>query len=268
MILKPSAWAILALVAGAIALFLGASGLRPAQVQAMPSASWRVVDLTQPLTPNIPIWTGDPAFEIKPWASYAKDGYFINRITIGEHSGTHWGTPNTFIEGGKSAEQVSAADLVLPAIVIDIRQQAKRNPDYRLSQADLRAWERAHGQIPPKSLVILFTGWQDLWNNPTAFLDKDAAGVYHFPGFGAEAATFLVRDRQVSGFGTDTHGADPGNDDTYAASTTMYTANGMILECLGGLDQLPAQGATVVVGGLPIQGGSGSPARVLGLIPG
>ncbi len=46
---------------------------------------WNVVDLTQPLTDNIPIWPGDPRFELTPWATYEKDQYFINRISIGEH---------------------------------------------------------------------------------------------------------------------------------------------------------------------------------------
>ena len=246
-----------------IVLFLA---LRPAPAQSSFSAN-QVVDLTQPLTAHIPIWTGDPAIEIRPWAAYDKDGYFINRLAIGEHSGTHWGTPNTFIAGGRSADQIPAAELVLPAVVIDIRSQSSRNPDYRLSLADVQAWERSHGQIPAKSLVILFTGWQERWNDPTAFFNKDANEVYHFPGFGAEAATFLVRDRQIAALGTDTHGADPGNDDSYTASTTLYQANGLILECLAGLDRLPPIGATVIIGGLPIQGGSGSPARVLAIIP-
>jgi hypothetical protein len=56
-------------------------------------AGWQIVDLTQPLNLNIPIWPGDPAFEIEAWASYETDGYFINRIAIGEHSGTHWERP-------------------------------------------------------------------------------------------------------------------------------------------------------------------------------
>ncbi|MBD3880896.1 cyclase family protein [Phormidium tenue FACHB-886] len=264
MLTKLPVWLGIALMTLAIVLWFS---LRPAPAQPVRLAAAQVVDLTQPLTPSIPIWADDPPVEIQPWAAYDKDGYFINRIAIGEHSGTHWGTPNTFIEGGRSADQVAAAELVLPAVVIDVRSAAERNPDYRLSLADIQTWERSHGRIPAKSLVILFTGWQDRWSNAEGFFNKDAEGVYHFPGFGAEAAAFLGRDRQVAALGTDTHGADPGNDDTYAASTAIYEANGLILECLAGLDRLPPIGATVIIGGLPIQGGSGSPARVLAIVP-
>ena len=100
-------------------------------------AGWQVVDLTQSLTPDIPLWPGDPAFEVEAWASYETDGYFINRIAIGEHSGTHWGTPNTFIEGARSAEMIPAEELVVPAVVIDIREQSAQDADYRLTVDDV-----------------------------------------------------------------------------------------------------------------------------------
>jgi kynurenine formamidase len=229
--------------------------------------TWHVVDLTQPLRSTIPIWPGDPSFSIQPWASYTKDGYFINQISIGEHSGTHWATPNTFIKGATSADAVPVEKMIAPAVVIDIRDQAVQNPDYQLSVADVEAWEQVNGRVPSGSIVILFTGWQDKWNHPTAFFNQDTQGVMHFPGFGVEAVGFLISQRQIIGLGIDTHGADPGNDGECAASRVMYAANGTILECLGSLDQLPAVGATLVIGGLPIEGGSGSPARIFAFMP-
>ncbi|HEY9627033.1 MAG TPA: cyclase family protein [Coleofasciculaceae cyanobacterium] len=268
----------MSLLAGMLIMLMGAIAIlsitqiitqacsAPAQPLFLPLSQWQVVDLTHPLTPTIPIWPGDPKIEIQPWASYDKEGYFINRVTMGEHSGTHWGTPNSFFQGATSAEQVAVDQLVAPAVVIDIREQTAQDPDYRLSLSDVQVWELAHGQIPAGSLVLLWTGWQVRWLNSSAFMNADAQGVQHWPGFSAEAAEFLVSERQIAGLGTDTHGADPGNDEVYAASSAIYTAKGMILECLTGLEQLPATGATLVVGGLPIQGGSGSPARVFAFL--
>ena len=158
-------------------------------------ADWQVVDLTQSLTPDIPLWPGDPAFEVEAWASYDTDGYFINRIAIGEHSGTHWGTPNTFIEGARSAEMIPAEELVVPAVVIDIHEQSAQDADYRLTVDDVAAWEAENGAIPAGSVVILFTGWQDKWGDPAAFIGEDADGVLHWPGFSAEAAAFLIEER-------------------------------------------------------------------------
>ena len=232
-----------------------------------PLSEWQVVDLTQPLFPGMPIWPGDPEFEVDAWATYAEDYYFINRIAIGEHSGTHWGTPNTFIEGARSAEQIPAEELVMPAVVIDIREKAAEDADYRLSVDDATAWEAEWGRIPDGSAVILLTGWQDKWDDADAYIGLDADGVMHWPGFGADTVEFLIGERGIVAIGTDTHGADPGNDEEFGASFAMYDADGAILEGLANLDKIPPVGATLVVGGWPIVGGSGSPARVLAFVP-
>ncbi len=155
------------------------------------------MDLTQPLTPDLPLWPGDPAFEVEAWASYDTDGYFINRIAIGEHSGTHWGTPNTFIEGARSAEMISVEELVVPAVVIDIREQAAQDADYRLTVEDVTAWEADNGEIPADSVAILFTGWQDKWGDSGGVHRRGCGRRAALAGFSAEAAAFLIEERGV-----------------------------------------------------------------------
>jgi kynurenine formamidase len=267
--MKRLAFFALGLVLVVSVAVLLSSGAAPSQAQTgfPPLTAWQVVDLTQPLTLDMPIWPGDPAFEIEAWASYEEDYYFINRIAIGEHSGTHWGTPNTFIEGGRSADMIPVDELVVPAVVIDIRDKGMDDVDYRLTVEEVEAWEATHGEIPAGVVVILFTGWQDKWDDPQAFLGLDENEILHWPGFGADTAQFLIEQRGVVGLGTDTHGVDPGNDEEFGASFAIYDADGMVLECLAGLDEIPPTGATLVVGGWPIQGGSGSPARVFAFLP-
>jgi kynurenine formamidase len=232
----------------------------------MSKAGLRVVDLTHPLDENMPIWPGDPEFKLVSKASYGKDGYLTHRMAVGEHSGTHWGTPNTFIKGGRSADMFTPEELVVPAVVIDIRAIVCHDRDYSLTVKAVTAWERKNGRIPMDSVVILFTGWQEKWNDPRAFFGMDDDHAMHWPGFGKDAVTHMIQDRGIAGLGTDTHGADPGNDGEFKASCAIYGADGMVLECLTGLDRLPASGATLVIGGLPVTNGTGSPARVLALL--
>ena len=88
------------------------------------------------------------------------------------------------------------------------------------------------------------------------------------PGFGVDAARFLVEQRQVVGVGTDTLGIDPGCAADFPVHKQVTHPAGLWhLENLQNLRQLPALGAWVVVGVLPLVGGSGSPARVLALVP-
>lgn len=227
----------------------------------------RVVDLSQVIDTDIPLWPGDPPVEFEKVADFAADGYYLRRFSIGEHSGTHMNASNSFVENGQGIDAYSPESLVVPAVVIDIREKAAANPDYALTVDDVLAWEKKNGQIPAGSLVILFTGWQDKWNDPAAFFNEDADGGLHFPGFDGETTRFLFEERQAAGMGIDTHGVDPGQDETYATNTQIAERNAIALECLTNLDQLPPTGATLVLGILRLKDGSGTPLSVMAFIP-
>ena len=62
-------------------------------------------------------------------------------------------------------------------------------------------------------------------------------------------------------------GVDPGADTTYATNRLLLHGHRMHLENLCGLDQMPPAGGWIIVGGIRIARGSGSPATVFGLIP-
>ncbi len=227
----------------------------------------RVVDLSQVIHPDIPLWPGDPPVEFEKVADFETDGYYLRRFSIGEHSGTHMNASNSFVENGQGIDAYPPESLVVPAVVIDIRDKATANPDYALTVDDVLAWEKQHGKIPAGSVVLLFTGWQYKWNDPAAFFNQDDQGGLHFPGFAGETTRFLLDQRQIAGVGIDTHGVDPGQDETFATNTQIAERNGIVLECLTNLDQLPPTGTTLVLGILRLKDGSGSPLSVMAFVP-
>ncbi len=152
-------------------------------------------------------------------------------------------------------------------MVLDHRADAAADPDFEVTISDLRRWEASHGAVPAQSAVLLMTGFDRRWADHAGYLGTDQEGALHYPGFSAQAARWLIDERQLSALGTDTMGVDPGADATFAANRALLRGRRMHLENLRGLDQLPATGAWIVVGGLRITGGSGSPATVFGLIP-
>lgn len=226
----------------------------------------QVLDLSHPIHPDIPLWTGDPPVQMEPVAQIGTDGYYLRRFSMGEHSGTHMNAPNSFFANTAGIDAYSPASLVLPGVVISIQAQAATNPDYQLNLTDIAHWETVHGTIPPGCIVLLHTGWETHWDNPAAYLNQNDTG-YHFPGFSAAATKFLLIERAIAGVGIDTHGVDSGQDTDFHTNQLVLRQQGIVLENLTNLDQLPPKGTTLIIGILRLQGGSGSPVSVLALVP-
>lgn len=227
----------------------------------------RAVFLSHVNAPGMPIYPDDPPFELTGSATVAGDGFYLQRVVIGEHSGTHWGAPAHLLPGGATGDRVAAEALIGPACVVDVRAAVARDPDLRLGPGELRAFEARYGAIPRGAFVVAWTGFSERWADPTRYLNTDPAGVAHYPGFAADAARWLVTERAVAGLGIDTMGVDPGDDPELSVSRLLFAHGRIHVENLTGLADLPATGAWIIIGGLRTRDGSGGPATVFGLVP-
>lgn len=226
-----------------------------------------VVELSRVIHPGIPRWPGDPPVEFHEVARLEGDGYFLRRFSMGEHSGTHMNAPNAFSPRGAGIDGYPAESLVVPAVVIDVRDRTAADPDYALDQAAVLSWERRYSIVPAGSVVLLSTGWQAKWDDPQAYLGISGSGGRHFPGFGYDAARFLLKERSIAGMGIDTHGLEPGQDESFTVNKLVLERPRIALENLANLELLPATGVTLVIGVPRLKGGSGAPVSVLAFIP-
>jgi kynurenine formamidase len=237
----------------------------------MNTGSWRVVSLAHVLDPaRISVFPGDPVPRLTDIATLPEHGYRLRLLTVGEHTGTHWGAPAHFDPDGCGADDLDPGDLLRPAVKVDVRARAAADPDYAVSVEDLRGWEDRHGPIPRGAAVIAWTGWESRWGT-AEFANLDATGAMHQPGFSVEAVRWLLdtgRLHRQGALGTDTFGPDVGIDTNYTVSKLLYGEHRISLECLAGLAALPEAGALVLAGGVVISGGTGSPATIFGLIAG
>jgi kynurenine formamidase len=225
----------------------------------------KIVSLQHVINPAIPIFPGDPVPAFNTVASIDPDGFFLRSLFIGEHSATHMNSGNSFFAGGTSIDSYKAEQLVRKAVVIDVRRQSV-NPDYAVTKEDVLKWERTYGRIPRDSVVLVWTGYQDRWNDPASFFNEDAAGGLHFPGVLGATTEWLLAERQIAGIGIDTHGIDPGTDTNYLTNNAILKAEGIALECVANLDKLKPTGNTIVLGPLALEGGSGSPLSITAFV--
>jgi kynurenine formamidase len=243
------------------------------------TGSIRAVDLTQTLSPETPTLVLPPefgqcaGFSQEEISRYDERGiaWYWNNFTVSEHTGTHFDAPIHWITGkdlpNNSVDTVPPADFIAPAVVLDISRQASEDPDYLLTVADIEAWEEEHGRIPPRSWIMLRTDWSKRAVEDYTNRREDGA---HTPGPSAEAVRFLIEERDAHGLGVETIGTDAGQahllDPAYPAHALFHGAGRYGLQCLENLDQLPPTGSIVIATPLKIEGGSGSPLRVLALV--
>jgi kynurenine formamidase len=221
-----------------------------------------LVDLTHPLTTSFPAFVPGEEAVRRTVVTIEDDGYYMQEWRIIEHIGTHVDAPGHFTQGGRLATELRPEELVVEAVVVDIADRAARDPDTVVTVDDLRAFERRHGRIPRGAAVLMYSGWAEKVGDPAAYRNPDASGTLHFPGFGAEATEWLLRRRGIRAIGVDTLSIDPGNSTTFDTHVILAEADRYGLENLNNLDRIPRRGATIVVGLIPYEEGSGGQARI------
>lgn len=226
----------------------------------------RVVDLTQPLSADTVMWPGAPAPGFETILTVAHDGFYNRRVTVMEHAGTHFDAPCHMVEGTAKLHEIDPATLIRSAAMIDISAEIAGDPDGLLLPAHVEAFEARHGRIPDGSIVLVRTGWEAFNTDPGRY--AGVPGPLRFPGYGADAARILVDERHAAGLGIDTLGIDSGAAVDFPVHRRISHPRGVWhLEGLQNLASLPPLGAWLFVGVLNLVDGSGSPARVLALVP-
>jgi kynurenine formamidase len=255
--------ALLGGAAVAASAALGGTAQAGERAPAFPGKRHGLRDLTYPLTTSFPAFTPGEEAARRTVATIESNGYYMQEWRIIEHIGTHVDAPGHFTPGGRLAPELRPSELIVPAVVIDIAHRAAQDPDTVVTIEDLRSFERRHGRIPRDAAVLMYSGWGAKVGDPDAYRGTDATGTLHFPGFDPDACEWLLRRRGIRSLGVDTLSIDPGNSTTFETHLILTGADRYGVENLANLDRIPRRDATIVVGLIPYEEGSGGQARVL-----
>lgn len=248
--------------------------LLPGSSFALELDNYHLVDLSHSYGENTLYWPTSPTAFEKEELDYGmtEGGWFYSSYSVctPEHGGTHLDAPIHFAAGGISTEKIPLENLLAPAVVIDVSEQAATDRNYRLTASDVRDFEAKHGEIAEGAIVLMRTDWSRHWPDAIAYLGDDTPGDasnLQFPGFGAEATRILAEQRKVALLGVDTASVDYGKSQDFIVHRIGSAQGVANLENLTNLNQLPATGALVLALPMKIEGGSGGPARVVALVP-
>jgi arylformamidase len=210
----------------------------------------RIIDLTHPLSGDMPVYPGlaRPAFE--PIAEVERDGYAMSRYELLNHIGTHVDAPSHLVAGGHTLDEIALERLVCDALTLDV---SEREPG-PLPLAELEPHLDA---IRPGDLVLLNSG------NARHYGDERYWTGWSYPD--PEASRALI-ERGISGIGFDGPSADPVDTTDYGLHRIWLGAGRLILENLANLDQLPPR-APVVIAPMKVAAANGAPVRAFALLP-
>lgn len=147
----------------------------------------RIYDITVPISPEMPVWPGDPAVQIELVSKIeVGDNANVSHLSLSAHTGTHVDAPFHFLQEGVSLDQVPLDLFVGPAYVVEI-----------LGVDLITARELANVGIPQDiERLLIKTRNSELWvNGETEFKTE-------FVALSPDAAQFLV-DHNIKLVGID-----------------------------------------------------------------
>ncbi len=232
------------------------------------------IDLTHDFDENAIYWPTAESYRFDTvFEGMTEKGYYYSsfKFSAEEHGGTHMDAPRHFSEGKKSIHEIPLSQMMGPAVLIDISHKAEADRNYLVSVEDFLEWERKHGRIPEKAMIMLNTGSAKYWPDRekymgTAERGPDAIAKLQFPGLHPDAATWIAENRSINLIGLDTPSIDHGPSVYFEAHRNLFEHEILVVENVTNLDLLPASGAWIIALPMKIKHGSGAPVRILAWI--
>ncbi len=215
-----------------------------------------LLDLSHTLRPDMPRFRGFDAPQIDAVWTHAEAGERGYRDTTCEVTevhfvtsiGTYLDAPYHFDPQGADISQLALSQLVLPGLVLDLREQAAPDAPLPADALDgLELTDRA---------VLLCTGWSDHWGEEQ----------YYHPPFVPRALAERLLEKRPALVGIDTLVIDSTQDPTRPAHTLLLQEGVLIVENLTGLSQLIGRPFTFVAAPVKVAGAAAFPVRAFAML--
>ena len=210
----------------------------------------RIIDLTHPISPNMPVYPGTEPPVFTTGCSIEEAGFLEKKITFYSHTGTHIDAPAHLIEGQKTLDQLPVEQFFGKALRINCA-----NIHHKTIETSVL--EPLRNKIKDVDFVLIQTGWSQYWGTEQYFADYKVLSV--------ESAKWLS-NFDLKGIGLDTISADSADTQVYSVHKTFLRKNIVIIENLNNLAKLPKDEVTLSCFPLHFKQADGSPVRAVALV--
>jgi arylformamidase len=226
----------------------------------------RLIDLSHPLAPGIPVPPGFPPPQLKTIASQAGGSAAnVDFLALVLHSGTHVDAPYHFFSDLPSIAEIPLDRLIGPAVVVNLTD---KQGSMAIEASDIHLWENRTGMmIQQDDIVLLHTGHSQHWH-----LDENTREYWEhgWPYLERSAVDYLA-EKQIKALGVESFDPDRVDFNHLAAAEfpthrTLLPKGILVIENLTNLDKIPTPRCQVIALPLKIPGASGSPVRVVAVV--
>lgn len=212
----------------------------------------KVIDLTQTIATDMPVFPGTEAVGLEVVNTYETDGFRETMVHISSHTGTHMDAPYHLFAERTKLDEMAVAQFVGKALVIDCHD---------LQAGDIIGMERIEAvkELADAAEFLLFhTGWDKNWGREEYF------GKY--PVISMEICRYALENGK-KGLGFDTIGIDPIEDMELPRHKAILANRDMvILENLTNLDKIGGGLFTLAALPLKYRDADGAPTRAVAIM--
>ena len=209
----------------------------------------RIIDLTHPISADMPVYPGTEPPIFETGCSIEDTGFLEKKITLYSHTGTHIDAPAHLINGHKTLDRLPVDRFYGKALVINYQD--------RKQTIEMDVLKPHENNIRAIDFLLIHTGWDHHWGTERYF--------HQYPVLSMETANWLS-SFHLKGLGLDTISADRADTQDYPVHKAFLQKEIIIVENLTNLEDLPGEPVMFSCFPLYFTEADGSPVRAVAVI--
>ncbi len=199
------------------------------------SVKTRVIDLSQTISGDTPVYPGDPAPRIEPLSTVELSGARTTLLALGTHTGTHVDTPTHVLSQKRTIDELPLDAFYGPAWVFDVTRTTQ---NACVPSDDLDTGSPLY----KGDIALIYTGESD----------RKALFAPHRHSYLDDSAAEWLITRQVKAVGIDSLSVDRYDSTTYDVHRKLLSNNIVLFENLSSNLKLLV-GQRVLFFGVPLR---------------